>query len=1137
MPAPASTPSATRAPAPGAAAQLAATPTGVTAPAGPGAAAGAASAGPSVDFAARIQTAVAAQRLVVTAKAGEVKATLATAFTGERQKLVTGFDQLITRMEAARDKALADLGTRGEVAKNRVRIAAVAQRLKLEQGLGRQQQAVRQAGDTVAQAAIQQATAQGDRVQQGTASRATRARSIGSQWAGKFEALDGGASTASDIRSKANDLASKLESSASEGRQTCLEHGEKIASDLRKDAGDVASGMSDKLKDVRTRIDKDRDDAIKSIDDGIKGARDGITRSFAQTRQQVEQKKGDAGAGYDQLRAGAIAQVDTGLQQVLGKLDAVGQQMHTDVSGMVEGAKQYAVAPEVTAELNAGIGRTLAQHETKLGQLGTQGTSAFVGVQHDASAAATEQTTTILAGIDGAATGLQGSLKGKVDQSAGKADEVATSAITDMQAVTPKAEGDLARGVTKGQGEWQKQLTEKIGTLAGRVDTILSQQDSQLTKLDSDLGTQYADAKEKSADAKPEKHWYESAWDAVSSAVSSAFEFVGGLIVGFFEAAWELLKGLWEMLKTPLGWLLLAIVVILAVIVVVLFGWEALIIAGIVIGLCMAAYYVYLAVTTPGLTPYERGKLFGKALFNVVLGFAGVEFEGGNLLRFTQWGGLIPQAIRLVQEVGSLGKAIELVRLVGSVRTALQLVEALGSVERVIQLVQEVGSAAKLVTLVERVGGVEKLLALVANPKIGEVGTLVRLLENAKIGNVATLERLLANAKIADVAMLERLLANAKITDAVALERLLANAKIADVATLERLLANAKITDAVTLERLLANAKIADVATLERLLANAKIADAATLDRLLNNAKIADVAALERLLGNAKIADVATLERLLSNAKIPNVATLERLLAHAKVPDVAALERLLANAKVADSATLERLLNQAKVADAAQLERLLAEVDTTARLERLIDATDSGTQLLDYLTKAGGAGSAAKLESLLRLAGPGNAAKCQNLLDIAGGNAAKFQQLVTWAERLALRGAKPAYGAPPQVGAHGFSGANMGHFLDHTWEFLDLASRMGKPSTTFWPQGTSPSQISHYLGEALDHLNPPALPGSPPPPRLPAPGSPLPATTGGGPVQVGSQASGNVGQFFPTSGETIVRNEMRALGRVLGILP
>ena len=1074
-PAPAAAPVPIHAPSPGASPGPTAThgpgtsPTASAAPAPnstpaatPGTTSDAAPAGASGDLAARIQTAVAAQHQAVTAKASEVKGALATAFTSERQKLLTGFEHLIARMEAARDKALADLTARAEAARTRVHNAATAEHAKLEQALGRQQQAVRQAGDTVSQAAIQQATAQGDRVQQGAASRAQCARTIGSQWAGKFESLYGGASTASDIRSKANDLASKIESGSSEGRQTCLDHGQKIATDIRKDAGDVASGMSDKLKDARTRIDKDRDDAVKSIDDGVKSARDGITQSFAQTRQQVEQKKGDAGTGYDQLRAGAIAQVDTGLAQVLGKLDAVGQQMQTDVTGMVEGAKQYAVAPDVTAELNAGITRTVAQHETRLGQLGAHGASAFVGVRTDASAAATHQTSTNLAGIDGAMTGLQTNLSGKIDHATAKIDESATSAITDMQSLTPKAEGDLQQGVTKGQGEWNKQLTDKIGTLSGRVDSILSQQDSQLSRLDSDLGNQYTDAKQKSDDAKRDKPWYEGAWDAVKSGVSAAFEFVAGLVVGFFEAAWELLKGLWEMLKTPLGWLLLAIVVILAVIVVVLFGWEALIIAGIIIGLCMAVYYVYLAVTTPGLSPYERGKLFGKALFNVVLSFVGVEVKGSNLLRFTRWGGLIPQAIRLVQEAGSIGKAIQLIRAVGSIKTALQLVEALGSVERVLQLVQDAGGASKLIPLIDRVGGVKNLLRLIANLKIGDVSTLVHLLENTKIGNVATLERLLANAKIADVATLERLLANAKITDA---------------------------------------------------------------------------ATLERLLANTKIADVATLERLLNNAKIPDVTTLERLLANAKVPNVATLERLLAEAKVADATTLEPLLNHAKVADAAQLERLLAQVDTTARLERLLDATDSGTQLLDYLTKAGGVGSAAKLEDLLRLAGPGNAAKCQNLLDIAGGNATKFQQLVTWTERLALRGAKPAYAAPLEVAAHGFSGANMGHFLDHTWEYVDLASRMGKQTTTFWPQGTSPSQISRYLGEALDHLNPSAVPGSPPPPRLPAPGSPLPAPTSGGPVQVGSQNSGAIGQFYPTSGETIVRNEMRAIGRILGLLP
>ena len=1159
-PRPAVTPAPGASPTPGPAptATPGASPTPAPVPsAGPGTTAGGSPAGASGDFAARIQTAVAAQRQAVSAKANEVKGTLATAFTGERQKLITGFDQLITRMEAARDKALADLGTRGEVARNRVRIAAVAEHLKLEQALGRQQQAVRQAGDTVAQAAIQQATAQGDRVQQGAASRATRARSIGSQWASKFEPLDGGTGTASDIRAKANDLASKLEGGASEGRQTCLDHGQKIATDLRKDAGDVATGMSDKLKDARSRIDKDRDDAIKSIDDGIQGAHDGITRSFAQTRQQVEQKKGDAGTGYDQLRAGALAQVDTGLGQVLGKLDTVGQQMQTDVSGMLEGARQYAVAPEVTAELNAGIGRTVAQHEARLGQLGTQGTSAFAGVQTEANAAATQQTSTILAGMDAALSGLQTSLNGKVDQSAAKIDEAATSAETAMQSITPKVEGDLSQGITKGQGEWNKQLTEKIGTLSGRVDTILSQQDSQLSKLDSDLGSQYADAKQKSEDAKRDKHWYESAWDSVKGAVSSAFEFVGGLIVGFFEAAWELLKGLWEMLKTPLGWLLLAIVVILAVIVVVLFGWEALIIAGIVIGLCMAAYYVYLAVTTPGLTPYERGKLFGKALFNVVLGFAGVEFEGTNLLRFTQWGGLIPQAIRLVQEVGSIGEAIQLVRLVGSIKTALQLVEALGSVERVMQLVQEVGSASKLVTLIERVGGVENLLRLIANPKIGDVGTLVRLLENAKIGNIATLERLLANAKIADVATLERLLGNAKITDAAALERLLGNAKIADVATLERLLGNAKIADAATLERLLGNAKIADVATLERLLGNAKIADAATLERLLNNAKIADVTTLERLLGNAKIADAATLERLLNNAKIPDVATLERLLGNAKVTDVGALERLLANAKLSSATDLERVLADAKVKDVenladlldsvddlGQLERLLGDTkvphgvplakaldacDQAARFERMLHSCGDLNQLWRLLRGTGKAGSA-KLEEILDFVGTGNAGKVERMARVAGGDSHTFGEMVDLAKQLPHQPppAPPIPAPPSEVAAFGFHGVDFLHVLEgHTWEYLNIALRNGK-DTTLMPRGAAPGEVSRWLGEVLRGLNPP---GTVPP--KPIPWVPQAGSAGGISWQVGANDANEIGQFFPLSGVTIPWNKLEAIFDVL----
>jgi hypothetical protein len=1084
--------------------------------------------GSGAAFADRLRAAADAQRQALTTKANEVKASLGTAFDTERQRLVTGFDQLLRRMESARDQALTALATRSETAKARVRQAATTEHTKLDAALARQQSAARQSGETVAQDAITQAAAQGDHATQGSATRAQRARDLGARWASKFAGLDGGDSVASDVRSKAGELARTIESRASEARRMCADHGAKIAQDLRKDADDVARGMADKIKESRERIDQDRDDAIQAIDDGVQGARDGIRQSFEQTRQEIEQKKTQATQGYDQLRDGARAQVDAALAQMTAKLEQLVQQMQRDVDDLVQAAAEIAIAPEVTAEAHAGIERTLAQHQAKLAEFGARGTASLGAVQTDAQAAATQQTSGILSQTDGVANGLQSDLQNKADQCGAKVDESARAAITDMQAVTPNVESELQKGVTKGQAEWRKQLRDKIDTLRGRVDEALAKQDEQVDSLDRDLGRQYDDAKKKSDEAKKDKPWYEQAYDAVAGAIGAVFEFVGGIIVGFFEAAWELLKGLWQLLSTPLGWLLLAIAVILVVIVVVLFGWEALIIAGIIIGICMAVYYVYLAVTTPGLSPYERGKLFGHALFELVLGFIGVEWKGGSLLRFTKWGGLLPRAVRLVQEAGGIGKAIELYRLIGSLDRAVQLIDKLGSVERAIELVREVGGAEKLANLIEKCGSVEKLLQLLGNAKIGNAATLERLFANAKIGNVATLERLLGNAKIADVATLERLLANAKIPNVATLERLLGNAKIADVATLERLLANAKIGNVATLERLLGHAKIADVATLERLLANAKIPDVAALERLLANAKITDTATLERLLANTKITDVATLERLLSHAKVPNLAMLERLLANAKIADASQLGRLLDSAIIGHGAQLERILGHAKLADGAQLEALLAKIDSGARLERLLDATDNGAQLLDFLTKAGGAGEAARLENLIRLAQGQQASRLQQLLDLAAGNSSKFEQLYRWTLTLSQRSPKPPYAPPPQVATHGFAGANLPHFLDHTFEYIDIAARLNKPGTTFWPAHTPPNRISQYLGEALDLLNPAGSPT-----RLPIPNTPSVIPTSGGPVQVGSLPSNIVGMFFPTTGVKIVKQEMRAIAKIL----
>ncbi|MEQ1570434.1 MAG: hypothetical protein ABMA64_32675, partial [Myxococcota bacterium] len=973
----------------------------------------------SGSFVEQIRAAAEQQKSAITTRAQSVKDQVGTALEAERKRISDGFDQLIQRLQTAKDTALQDVQTRSEAAKTRVRTAATTERSNLEAALGRQQTAARQAGESAAQEAIRAATAEGDRVTQGCSQRAQRAREIASSWGNRFGALEGGGDTASKVRQQGDRLAQELQNGATEARQVCVEHGNSAASDIRKDAEEVANGMAEKIQESRDRIDKDRDDALTAIDDGLTAARDGISQSFDQTKTEIEGKRTEATQGFDQLKDGAVSQVDAALQQVTTKLDEIVTQMSTDVQSMVDGAVEVAFAPEVSAEIDAGIGRTVSEYVTKLGEFGTQATAGFDQVLTDATAAATQQVDGVVQQLDTVASGYEENVRGKVDQTVAKADESADSAVLDMQKITPLVEDELRKGVEKGQSEWRRQITEKIGgTLHGRIDEVFAKQDSALSTLDGELGKQYEDARRKIEDAKSrsEGGFWSQAWgvvkdagSAVGSAIGTAFEFVGGMVVGFFEAAWELLKGLWKLLSTPLGWVMLALAVILVVIVVVLFGWEALIIAGIIMGIAMAAYYIYLAVTTPGLSAYERGKLFGHATFELVMGFAGVEFKGGSLLRFTQWGGKIPQAVSIVQKAGSVAKAAEIYRLVGNLERTLSLIDKVGDVGRIAELVGRVGDAGQLVSLIDKVGDVGRLTTLL--DKVGDAGRLTSLLD--KVGDVGQLGSLID--KVGDAGRLSSLIdrvgsaerlttlldrvGNAdqlaglldKVGDAERLSTLID--KVGDVNQLSALIdrvGNAerlgalidKVGDVNQLTTLLDRVgdaerlttlidKVGDVNRLTALLD--KVGDAERLGALID--KVGDVERLTTLLD--RVGNVDTLAALID--RVGNVDTLAALID--KVGDVDRLGSLID--RIGDADRLVGLLDKAGNAD--QLVALLDKVGDADRLAALLDRAGSGERLSSLLDKVGDAG---KLDDLLTRAGSADTldallAKCPDAEQLA----------------------------------------------------------------------------------------------------------------------------------------------------------
>jgi hypothetical protein len=1027
------------------------------------------------------------------------------------------------RERAALDQQAVGTALDAEVA--RTDATAEAELAHLTAVIDAKNAALREKAATRAEQATTAGETQATRAQSGGTERTARAEAIAGEKTAQYRGGEKGGDIAEAIKSESGKLKTSLAKTSEDVAGTVRGKAADLASHFQEDAGQAAGEFAKTAADGRAKIGEARDSTRQALQKLAVEAREKIAQEAQQLIALVEGQKA-------QKAADVRAQADV----VDASADEAAQAAVAKTTEQAQGGGWY---PPFVAQARSELFAALDAEEEKVGALATSAIANMADATTIAINDVESQVQTITGAVQAVATGFADKSGDVANKAQDELRATADKGVKGLKTIPAGLDTELQKSVEQTDQKWGERLTEGKTEMSGDVDRSLDAQDDAIASFVSGIDARAARAQS-------------------AGILDGIFDFVIGAFEGLFIGAWELLKGLWEAIKSKVFWIVVAVIVIVLVVIVVVlvvfFGmeilaaiaavWEVvetiLIVVGVIMGVGAAIYYVYLMITKPNLSWRERGRLFGRAIFEIILAFAGT----GILKRLGVLND-IPKLMRFVEAVGGVRRAFTLIKLLPDIDKVLLLLDRVGEVEKVVVLLEKVRDFDRLVALLDKVGDAGKLielldvvkdsallLRLLSNTKIADVGALERILSNAKLGDVAVLERLLDNAKITSLAELERLLANAKITDAASLEKLLANAKITDVATLERLLANAKIGDAAGLQKLLDNAKIADVAALERVLADVKIADAAALDRLLSNPKVATVADLERLLTNAKILDAAMLERLVANAKIADVAELERLLANVKLTDVAMLERLLTDAKLADAAQLERLLNDVKIVDGAQLELLLPVVDSAQRLERLLLKADDGAQLLDFLTKIGGATEAQHLERLFGLIVAGEASRCAKLVDQVAISGERFADMVDWTVLLSTRTAgAPAVAAPPEVASLGFTGANMGHFIaEHTWEFLDIAKRLNK-STTLWPPGTAPQTVADMLGEALGKLNPTG--GH----ALPAPGVPEATTAGGFAVQVGTLPGPSVGQFFALAQGgliTIKKGVMRAIWSILG---
>ena len=825
---------------------------------------------------------------------------------------------------------------------------------------------------------------------------------------------------------------------------------QEIATGVRQQAGDVAGHITGEAADGRSELTGFFGRATNAVGEShtetagaIRQVADATVTNLEDAARQVTANLiHDRDVKIRELRSGeatmAIA-IDGQVNPTLHHLERSAERNLSEIDWAVERVREGGGEPESTdqavSDLNAEIDRSDAQHETIADQ--------FVASVEQAATAADAQVAARATQITSALSTLCSELSGRFTATVASARQemgtVLAEGLDQMRSPRPDADTASANAVGKAASGWQRQVREQSVRMANQIDDGFARQDNQLTTFASEIDGGLRDTRA------------ESSGGGFLSSIGSFFSSLGDFLVGVLEgiglALLGLLEGLWTLVTTLVGWVIIAIVVIVAAIVVVLFGWEALLISllvmGLGVGLSMAVHYIYLAITQPDLSWRERGRLVGRALFDVALAALSVA-ELRGLASITKLG-LMAQ---LARRLGGMGEAIRLIRILGSVERVLLVLERVEDValatrlittvrrfEDIVRFLDELGNAARVLDLIGHFGGAKALLAV-----IDALGTGARLEAciNA-FGGAAKLAR--AMRALGGAEQLARYIS-----------------QLGDDAG--RL---AKLVDDV--------GGASAFARYVRTLGD----DAGRLVGLIDD--VSGAAAFLRYV-RALGDDPARLRGLVDVCHSPEDF---RGLLRMAGDDVVRLETMLRHA-ANDPSLLRDLLTQSSAATVEDIARLLEFVaGDIASLARLRGKVPDLVQLLRYVEQAG-RGNVAALADLIDLtvARGFSVERIERLLTLADGTPGEFRRLTQALDRFPFPSPGAAPNAPVptsiatgrfRIGESPIAEHRMSHYLErHVDTYFKFSSRNMDLNNTLWPSGTTATDVARFLDDALSLL-------------------------------------------------------------------
>lgn len=646
-----------------------------------------------------VRTTAGQRKAHVRAAAQTAVGTITATTAAEQARAVQSVGAALTQIRLDFTTARTNINVRRQARLTEVRDVARTSRQALDEAVGARKREMTELGETKARAALQAGADEAERAVRESASKAARARQIGEEKVNHYRSYDRAARIATAAREMAAEAAHQMDSEAKEVAAAVRKDATDLAEKFRREAREAAAKFDEARTAAQRKIDQEQSKSIEGINKSADDAITGLQHQSNQLATQLISTRADAvaqvettGAAAARAVSGQSSQVERDLDVQTTQADAAIDQFSADVATQLPGvtpAGSHQVVDEADAHLCASLADFDSQQAAQVTQVTSQLSQGAGAVQQRLVAGVTN----FVGPLRESATRFEATAADTESKTNGVLDDLAKKTTDSMQQVTPDVNAKLGEAVADSGSRWDAQLDEGRRQMARKVDEAMASQDRAL----GGLGQRISD--------KAEEIEHESWWER-------ALSFAAGIIVGFFEELWELVKGLLLVLLVVLVIILVIALVVVVILLVVkgaagiaaVSAFIAAVVAvakvvlvvvavvGAVIVVALVAWRLYQAWTRDDLSDYERGKLVGRSITDILT----LVVPGRALTRLRGW-------LRLRQ----------LARLVGGqARLARLLTWAGGDLAALERLAGELGHVDDFELLLRNTASIDEFLRL-----------------------------------------------------------------------------------------------------------------------------------------------------------------------------------------------------------------------------------------------------------------------------------------------------------------------------------------------------------------------------------------------------------------------------------------